>query len=369
MLSKEQEVELPEKGIVLATTGDKTYVYYTVRAYRNAKGKPTSQRVSIGKYNAESGKLIPNRNYYEVYLHATRVSGGVVKSTGTYEAVKEIAEQTGLCGMLQKHFPGSWQEILTVAHYMLCEGNVLYYLPDFQEGTLSFCHDVLSSADSSRLFASIGKEERMAFFRDWITLRKNKEFIAYDVTSFSSYSKGTKDLEWGYNRDKEKLPQVNMAMYYGEESGLPLYYRIYPGSITDKTHLAYMMRDNDLLSCKNIRFVMDRGFYSAENLCLLTEKNNRFVIAMPASLNLYRTLVDRHRGEIVNRSECRLGRGLPYAGAYECNEYGFRKKVHLYYDAEKAAFEAERFYDELDRQENELREMTEPPERKLHYDK
>ena len=48
------------------------------------------------------------------------------------------------------------------------------------------------------------------------------EFLAYDVTSISSYSKGIESLEWGYNRDKEKLPQLNLGMYYGESSGLPL---------------------------------------------------------------------------------------------------------------------------------------------------
>ena len=26
----------------------------------------------------------------------------------------------------------------------------------------------------------------------------------------------------GYNRDKEKLPQINMGMYYGEENGFVL---------------------------------------------------------------------------------------------------------------------------------------------------
>jgi len=369
MLNTKNEVEIPEKGIVLATTGEKTYVYYTIKAYRNSKGKPTSKRVSIGKYNKDTNKLIPNRNYYEVYLHGKRITGGIVKSIGTYEAVQKICNQIGLEKIIQEHFPHSWQQILTVAHYMLCNGNVMYYLPDFQESTSCFCNEILSSADISRLFSSIGKSERMEFFKDWIKLRKNKEYIAYDVTSFSSYSKGIRSLEWGYNRDKEKLPQINMAMYYGEESKLPLYYRMYPGSITDKTHLAYMIQDNDLIDCKGIRFVMDRGFYSADNLRLLEERNCRFVIAMPSSLNLYRSLVDKYREKIVNHSECRLGKGLPYAGECECTEYGFRMKVHLYYDAEKAAFDAERFYDELDKLERELSEMLQLPDRKLHYDR
>lgn len=65
--------------------------------------------------------------------------------------------------------------------------------------------------------------------------KKSDEYVAYDVTSISSYSKNISELEWGYNRDKERLPQINMGMYYGEESRLPLYYRIYPGS-TEITH-------------------------------------------------------------------------------------------------------------------------------------
>ena len=77
--------------------------------------------------------------------------------------------------------------------------------------------------------------------------------MAYDVTSVSSYSKGIEDLEWGYNRDKEKLPQVNMGLYYGEECGLPLYYRVYPGSISDKAHLKYMTAGNGLIDNRKTR--------------------------------------------------------------------------------------------------------------------
>ncbi len=32
------------------------------------KGKPTNERVSIGRLDEETGKLIPNWNYYETYL-------------------------------------------------------------------------------------------------------------------------------------------------------------------------------------------------------------------------------------------------------------------------------------------------------------
>lgn len=131
-------------------------------------------------------------------------------------------------------------------------------------------------------------------------------------------------MEWGYNRDKEKLPQINIGMYYGEECGLPLYYRIYPGSISDKAHLKYMAASNGLIDNRKTRFVMDRGFYSGENLRYLTEQGCRFVIALPGSLKYCTELVQKHREELINHSEYRLGKGLPYGKAFETKVLGFR---------------------------------------------
>jgi transposase len=81
----------------------------------------------------------------------------------------------------------------------------------------------------------------MAFFKLWTRERAGDRYLAYDVTSFSSYAKGIEDTEWGYNRDGDKLPQVNLGCYMGYESALPLFYVTYPGSIIDKSHMSCMM--------------------------------------------------------------------------------------------------------------------------------
>ena len=64
-----------------------------------------------------------------------------------------------------------------------------------------------------------------------------------------------------------------------------------------------------------------------------------------------------------------LGRGLSYGKKYETNELGFRMNVHIYYDPVKALRDSENLYELIEREENELRNMEEPPDRKLHYDK
>ena len=368
-LNEKIQVEMPEHCVRVPRNG-RIYIQYTKRSYRNAQGKPTSERVAIGRLDEKTGKLIPNRTYYELFgEEMPQKAPEVVKKYGTYAAFYGSAKQLGLVKLLKKHFGTRADKIMTVAQYMFSEGNVMYYMEDWQEETLTVNGETLGGAALSRLFASITESERMAFFKDWLKLKKSSEFIAYDVTSISSFGKGNTDLEWGYNRDKEKLPQINLGMFYGEETKLPLYYRIYPGSITDKAHLRCMMEDTGLLHTKKSRYVMDRGFYSEKNLQFLTEAGCRFVIALPEHLKYCQNLIMKHKDEIINRSACYLGPEKPYGKAFDVTELGFRMKVHLYYDPDKAARDSAFLMEEIQKQENELSEMKEPPDKGLHYDK
>ncbi len=368
-LDRSVQVELPAHCVRVPKDG-KIYIQYVKRAYRNAKGQPTNERVAIGRLDETTGKLIPNRNYYELFGgKAPSSQPELVRSCGNYAVFSRIAKELGVEQLLKKTFPGKAEDILTVAQYMLSEGNVMYYMGDWQEENVTYSQKVLESGDISRLFASIGQAQRLAFFNAWIKKVYSQEYIAYDVTSVSSYSERMESLEWGYNRDKERLRQINLGMYYGEDSGLPLYYRIYPGSITDKTHLKYMTEDTDIIAHERVKFVMDRGFYSTDNLRYLVEKGVRFLIALPNSLKYCRELIEKHRDEIINRFECFLGSGLPYGKAYDVTALGFRMRVHLYYDPVKAVKDSEALQEEIQRQEEELSAMETPPDKKLHFDK
>ena len=372
-LNRNHQVPLPERGIIKYKNKNTTYVYYITRIYRNEKGKPTNDRVSIGKIDEETGMLIPNKNYYEIYassdsqLRQPEIES--IKSCGITYAIDGILNELGLVEIMKKKFPKYADKIIALAEYMLCEGNVMSYYEDWYDEVYPHGNIKLSSGDISRIFQAIDYKSRMDFFRTWIYARDPSEYIAYDVTSVSSYAKGIEALEWGYNRDKESLPQLNFAMYYGQESMLPLYYCVYPGSVPDKTHLEYMLRDNELIGCKGIKYVLDRGFFTVDNLRFMTEAGVRFIISVPNSSLFARELVDKYRNQIVNHSECRLGKNLPYAKAVIREDFGMRVKAHIYYNPAKAAAEEEILFDDLERCEHALSEMSEPPARSLHYDR
>lgn len=372
-LKRDRLVPLPKRGIIKYKRKDTTYVYHITRVYRNDKGQPTNDRVSIGKIDEETGMLIPNRNYYEFYAssgnqsHQTEIES--IKSYGVAYTIEGLLNELGLIEITKRKFPKCSDQIIALAEYMLCEGNIMSHYEDWFDEVYPHKNIKLGSADISRIFQTIDYKSRMDFFRTWIFARNQSEYIAYDVTSVSSYAKGIEALEWGYNRDKESLPQINFAMYYGQQSMLPLYYCIYPGSVPDKTHLEYMLRDNGLIGLKGTKYVMDRGFFTADNLRLMTEAGARFIISVPNSTSFAKELIDKYRNQIVNRSECRLGKNLPYVKTVIREDFGIRIRAHIYYSPTKAAAEEELLFSEIEKYERALSEMTEPPARSLHYDR
>ena len=368
-LDETTKVPVPEKGIIRRKIGKAVYAYYAVRTYRNEKGKPTNDRVSIGRIDEEADMLIPNRNYYEIYRGVEAPEIQSVKSYGLTYLVDRIIKELRLDKLLKIKFPELYEQIVAIAEYMLSEGNVMYYYEDWSDETYPYQNVKLNSPQISRVFQGIDYKSRMEFFKTWIHAREQHEYIAYDVTSISSYSQGIEHLEWGYNRDGESLPQINLSMYYGEESRLPLYYSVYPGSITDKSHLTTMLRDNKLIGCKQTRYVMDRGFFSSDNIQQLVKAKCRFIMSVPNSVKFTEKMIDKYRKEIVNHSECRLGKGMPYAKDVIVEEFGIRGKVHIYYSPSKAAQEEEMLFDRIEKEEQALKGMSEAPPKFMRYDR
>ena len=91
--------------------------------------------------------------------------------------------------------------------------------------------------------------------------------------------------ETGYKFKVLKEDQVNLLMGYDTVSGMPLFARMYRGSCCDQSTIADLA---NLLKFSGILFVVDRGFYSADNLRLFSENDNTFIIPVPATTNVFK---------------------------------------------------------------------------------
>jgi transposase len=364
MSLKHEPVPMPDKKITFkkATNGT-IYVYYTVRAYRNKNGAPTSEEVAIGKKDA-NGDLIPNRRYYEIYQDVSVSTTAInqptpksVQSRGSTVALMETAKQTGVLEILKNCFPDRWGQILAGAFYMLCEGNVMMYIEDwFDETEINFTRR-MDDVAYSKLFASISYEDRKLFFNEWVRYRREKEYIAYDVSSISTYSRSIDSAEWGYNRDNEKLPQLNLGMYYGVTSHIPVYYDLYSGSIPDKTYMEFMMTKAKDIGIRDVCYVMDRGFVTEDNVKYMYGNDVDFITAMPGARLEALRLIDECKGEI-RKTANRIGEYEVYGISRSIELYGSRVQAHIYYDPEKQALDEKELYGHVDKLQAELEKMS-----------
>jgi transposase len=240
---------------------------------------------------------------------------------------------------------------------MFCEGNVMMYIEDwFEENKITFTKP-MDDIESSKLFASITKAERDDFFKRWIKDRSEREYIAYDITSISTYSENTEMAEWGYNRDNDNLPQVNLGMYYGVTTHMPIYYDLYSGSIPDKVYMEYMMESSKSLGIKDVCFVIDRGFVMEGNLQYLYESGYPFITAMPGDRIDAMKIIDENRDN-VRKSANRINEYGIYG--YQCpvNTSGIEVQAYIYFDTEKQAYDEKELFMRIERLQSELEKIN-----------
>ncbi|MDR1314767.1 MAG: hypothetical protein LBQ12_14035 [Deltaproteobacteria bacterium] len=240
MTLKGNLIPIPENGISLKKSHSETiYVYFNNGTRVNKLGKTINNEIIIGKKDPLTGLLIPNSNYSQLF---SSTENQVYNNTeyqfqpyteysyGRVFALNEIANNIGLQKCLKLAFPDKWQKLLAIAIYMVCTNNVMSYIDEFFIDNYIPFTSKLNDTQCSKLFASITRVDRINFFTEWCKLRRELECIAYDVTSISSYSDVIEFVSYGYNRDHDNLPQINLGMFYGMTSHLPISYEIYDGS-------------------------------------------------------------------------------------------------------------------------------------------
>ena len=277
-----------------------TYVYESTAYWDKKKGQSRAHRVLIGKIDPATGEMIPTDgrgNRRKERLKAEKEMPA--PKTGPVPAIRtertfygatylldEIGRETGITEDLKTCFPDSYKQILSIAYYLVLEDrNPLYRFAKWSKIHRHPYGRDIPSQRSSELFQSITEEQKMHFFRLQGKRRIEKEYWAYDTTSVSSYSEALKQVKYGKNKDGDSLAQINLALIFGEASGLPFYYRKLAGNIPDVKTINELVRELDVLGYSKIKLVMDRGFYSADNINALYKDHYKFIVGAKTSLS------------------------------------------------------------------------------------
>jgi len=328
-------VDIPDdKGVHIKSAGDKgeKYIYKYTRYFRNENGKPRNKAIAIGKLDTASGKMFPNSNYFETYNIQPMFNDLLIKDYGYSYSILRACRDTGLLDCLSKEFSNLTMDIIVMAAYIIREGNAMDGIDDWQQRNYFPEHKrLLTSQSTSKIFAELTPEQRNDFFADWIKKTLNGGTVCYDVTSISSYSQQMTDIEKGYNRNGEHLPQYNMGIFCTEKTKIPLYYNRYNGSLTDKTNLSYVLANAKSVGINRVKMVVDAGFWSEECLKTLKSVCVAFTVGMPTFLKESEKILAEH-GEGIEKYINELGRYHIYCVPVQKEIHGIKGKVLVYYD-------------------------------------
>lgn len=337
--------------------GNYVYVYKAVSYWDKEKKQSRQKRKLIGKRDPETGDIIPTGSSNKLKL---------IKEFGPVYFFNEIAEKIALNEILKKIFP-DYKKIVLLSFFYILEGKPSYLASKWVENIYTPINSRdISSQRISELLEKIGEnpDKKFNFFKNWIKKNKNDKTIFYDITSLSTYSKKLDLAEWGYNRDKENIPQINIGITYGKENGLPLNYYFYQGSIPDVKTLKKTVDLNKSLGLKNVTYVMDRGFYSKNNLEKISDKN--VIIPLPYSTSLSKKILEKYEDKLSSTDNMIVHKDNLYYYAKTKdnigkNDYDF----HIFRDKVKFHNQEEIFYKDLIRIEKHMNKLNFKNEEKL----
>ena len=138
------------------------------------------------------------------------------------------------------------------------------------------------------------EEDRKEFLKIWRKEASTGKACFNDITSISSYSRENELVEFGYN----SLPQINLGLIVDSGCHLPLHYHVHDGDIHDVTTLKQVLKEGFAYNMKHLVFVMDKGFYSRQNIDAMYGFGYGFIIAMTLTPSLAKNAIDEVRPSI-----------------------------------------------------------------------
>jgi len=336
------------------------YVYYEYeRKYDSATQDTRVKRATIGKVCSEDEtKMRPNENFHKYFSDvdmpedAADYSRSSCLKSGNYmvlkKLIKDLSLDTKLAECVGEKAAGI---ILDFASYcIITEDNAAQYYPDYAYDHPLFTEKMKIYSDSSisDFLRSIDENQRQKFLNLWNEERNKREqiYVSYDSTNKNCEAGDISMVEFGAAKVDTGQPIFNYAIGYDINNKEPLMYEKYPGSINDVSQLQSMVEKIQGYGYKNIGFILDRGYFSKDNLSYMDSHNFKFIIMVKGCKELINKQVRLARGSFESHWTYHIPEFDVYGKTVQ--EYVYagdskKRRIHIYFDAGKAAKERSKF--------------------------
>ena len=356
--------------IVRAGTG---YVYYQSAYVWNAeKRQPEYKRKCIGREDEQrKGFMYPNKNYEslfgsvdpEVSALRKRFCAPELKEAGKYDCrmsfgqyftVVSALKKVGAYDPLQRAFPESFALIIgLVVHAIDARSTTSQSFPGWCFDHYCGMDRVVSDSEISKLYKKIGKDHGSinVYFSLFAKsygekFPTKKRIVGFDSTNQNSSSKGIDMAKRGHAKLNVGLPDVNTAMFVDEETGIPLWYEHFDGSVLDKTQTPYSMKKVIDLGYKKLFAMFDRGYYSEEDIKALDQlKDIEYGVLCPDGTDWADEMFRKYGNQLKDKQRYYIPEEDVYGDRHTVTLFKQKYYAYLFYDSNRAEEERETIHE------------------------
>ena len=344
------------KGITYREKGKSTYVEYLVDStYRPDKKYAEAKRKTIGKLlDATELVMQPNENFKKFFPDTEfpeerdRTSRSYGLRIGTWVVIRKIVKDYKLDEMLGRFLPAKDVGLfLDLAAYSIIEEDNRAQHYD----AYAFAHPLFS--DGMRLYRDskisdflrfIDDEIGIAFQNEWNQSRNRREriYISYDSTSKHCEAGDLRIVEVGHSKNNEQTNIFNYAIAFDTKNQEPLFYELYPGSINDMSQLECTVERTVGYGYKKIGFILDRGYFSKDNISHIEDNGYSFVMMLKGKADLVQQWILENKGSFETSRSHNIPAYETYGKTIEKKLFATDKKpryIHLYHSSSLEARE------------------------------
>lgn len=347
---------------------DVVYIEYEYdRIYDPVRQYTFPKRVTIGKLSETDPELMqPNQNFLKYFPDAelpetkNRTSRSSCLRVGAYFVLRKNIEEYNLAELLGGYFEQRDLGLfLDLAVYsIIAENNAAQYYPDYIYNHPLFTNGMKQYSDStvSDFLNSVTDDQSIGVLNSWNETRNHLEkiYISYDSTNKNCQAGDIEMVEFGHPKVDVGQPVFNYAVAYDTHNQEPLFYEKYPGSLNDISQLQFMLDKAFGYGYKKIGFILDRGYFSCENIQYMDKCGYSFVIMVKGMASLVNELVLQHKGTFESKRVNNIYEYGVYGKTVKHRLYAGDKKeryFHLYHSISKESAERAGI-------ENRLNQMT-----------
>ena len=258
---------------------ERKIVYDEKKKYNRVLSSQLIAKIRKDEFNPVPTR--PKRGKSAVLDSKVQILNASRMRVGMMDIVAHIGEASGIDSAIYAATDlGTAQKIISLARYLLATGGQT--LPGIL--TWQFSHPLpyehgLSEGIYHELFARIGRDESLIqkFFASRVRDLSEKDAIAYDSTTISTWSEGQIEARYGFNKAGDGLRTIKFLSLYSINTRQPIAYTKLPGNLPDVVTVKNAITQMNALGLKTTCLVTDNGYHSQQNLSELLQAGFDFL--------------------------------------------------------------------------------------------